>query len=267
MSYYLGLHRCPRRVSLAQRFKTLDGEDLDDSDYSIVGRLFHKLMEHYALDSFPDVAVEHESLVENLEYAEALRLYQGFREHYPTSDFGEVVGAEVQLPRNELEAKLVRETYGYDATGRLDLVSYLDADACDFVRQTRKLPLPGPGVYIWDHKVKSQRSKLLFYEWMLAPQFAWYPMLWDLLNPERPCRGVIVNGIVRHKTLDPEKSFPTLFIEKPDVYAQEMVKSIFASGQKILKDLGPDFANPAHCFDWHRVCPFLENGSCDRTNK
>jgi len=44
-----------------------------------------------------------------------------------------------------------------------------------------------------------------------------------------------------------------------------MVHSIVRDGARMLKERGEMWANPVHCFDFHRTCPHFFY--CDRTNK
>lgn len=258
MSYYTAGLGCIRRDTLAKK-TGLDGDETK------VGTYMHHLLEDYYRDpnAEPQMAVEFASLAEDPDANEALKLFSAYRKYFPADEFRDVVGIEPQAASNEEEADKLATVFGAPFTARFDMVVRLDEKDADFCRALRNIDVE-PGLYLVDHKTKKNRSHLLVPEMMLRPQFAAYQHAWNVLHEEK-CKGVIVNVMVRHKDPD-QDSFISLLVPPPNDTEIQMVKDIVRDGAAARALHGPMWANPAHCLEYFRLCPFLLNGDCDRTN-
>lgn len=250
ISYYQKLLGCINRATLSA------GEDNDseDSEDSAVGKAGHALLEHYHLDR-GGVALPFQSANADPAVAEALRLFAAYRDRYSPSSLGEVLGCEVPLAGSYA---------GVEVTARLDMVVQVDEDTRMRIFDQRGIMLDRDGVYIVDHKFKKANTRDLVPFFQTSPQFPHYMNLWNEAHPENPAVGALVNVIFRYKTVS-DNMFKLIPVQAPEPADIEFVKGIVRDGDRNLRERGPHWKNPIHCFDFHRTCPHF--WYCDRTNK
>jgi len=231
----------------------------DDAQAVDIGAAFHKILEHYYGGTLDNVAFN----TDLPSVVEALRLFAGYRERFPPTEFGRVVGCEVDFLFSESDSY---SPFGIKPfSGRIDMVVEPDEIACarlgDFNK--RNLALPGPGVYLLDTKTMGAKRKNLDWEYNNSMQFHAYMMAWNTLHSDTPCRGFIVNGVVRHKQLK-DASFFSKFIPPPTPEQQQAVRAHLQFAQILRNAHGDDFKNRTQCFSWGRICPHFTSGACKR---
>ena len=258
-SYYLSGAACPRKAQLDLEQKEM-GVVQTGGRAAQIGTMFHALMDVYYSKGTSDVVLELDDLELNENAGEAMRLFAEYTKRFPSSGFGEVIGSELQVPRDENEATRVREFLGVPFTLRLDLITELKGPEIPSLVQ-RRPELEGiePGVYIIDHKTSGARGKDDPIKYRISTQFIAYQMVWNHLNPDRPCKGMIANCVVRHKKLV-DNSFYSVIVPPP-TFDQQIGLKNFLGHTAVLMKTG--VANWAACYQWG-VCHHYTSGRCDR---
>jgi hypothetical protein len=251
ISYYQKLLGCIRRGTLSS-----EDDEYEDTDDSAVGKAGHALLEFYHRDG-GGVALPFQTTSADPALVEAVRLFAAYRERFSPTALGEVLGCELPF-----EAAYE----GIPVTARMDMVVRLGLDDIAAIKDSRGVDLSdlGPGVYIVDHKFKKAHNSDMVLNFQTSPQSAHYQNMWNLAHPDDKTRGMLFNVIFRYKTVS-EKMFKLVTAPPPDASDIAFVEGIVRDGSRELKTKGPMWANPVHCFDFHRTCPHFFY--CDRTNK
>lgn len=289
VSFHKNFHRCPMYAYLSGKApETLEkGEtepnldetqpDEDSGYFAHVGVLFHKLCELYYQDRLKDVIFEFAGDSEPVAWTEAIRLFNYYRTQFKNTEF-KVIGTEMPF---RFESN---PTFGVPLfTGRFDLMAEITAEHLQSLRERRAIPLLYPGAYVLDHKVKWRRNSKAAEEWDYLIQLWLYMMAWDLLHPENPCRGAIVNVVYAYKQHkhEPGKGTArcsagkicdgggakaeTFFVRPPGPQRREIARNFLKTANKLQTMLGYR-ANTEECFRFTgRVCQFHPSvgGPCD----
>lgn len=240
-------HGLSTRLSyLGCRRKTLYDQSKGSSGAAKVGVIFHKMLEIYYSKKMKDVVFKYQEGVEDPDYAEALRLFNAYRENFPPTELGKVLGCEVLV---ETDDPTVVGVAPY--TGRIDMVVELDQEACDQLLETRKLSV-NPGVYLMDTKTTSRMNKNLPLKYEHSLQVAAYQVLWNHLNPDTPCLGMIMNVVVRNK----KPTFFSTVVGYPPEHQRDVLAATLQECDRIKEQRGEDFVDITECFSFG-TCPHL----------
>lgn len=242
----------------------------DDASKGIgTGTLFHAFMElHYrGLDFAPD-EVNFIGSYNEEHRIEAVRLAEWYIPRFPNYELGRTVGTEMWLPEppeafakpNKAQLvlrKRVLDAFGIEYCAILDTVHKLNKRDLQRIKHTRGITLEEPGIYLCDHKTEARDG---FQDRLLnSRQFTGAMALWNLCRPAEPCRGMLVNVVVKTK----EIWNALLFIPPPEAADIEALKYRLSIGKEFLERL---YMNDANCFPYiGRPCDQILNGQCDRT--
>ncbi len=252
VSYWTSFLGCHEEYKLNQ-----EGEG--SSEAARVGTLFHKLCELYYNGTMEGAALQYAPGPQDADWLEAQRLFGAYRSIYPRDEFAGVVANELPLLATDLSK------YGVDQlTGRADMVVDVAEENCARINQTRKLDLT-PGRYLVDFKTKGQKKESLELEYQGSLQFHSYMMMLEDMG--MPVKGCFASVIIRHKKLEREKSFWSIYVPAPSEQDRIRVKNTLAKCMKMRDTFGIESnKNPDVCFTY-KACPHLLSGRCDRTPK
>jgi hypothetical protein len=258
ISYYST--RCARKARLDKMY---EGES---SFNARVGVVFHKLMELYYAGTLVDVALPLDDMAdyEHDPVQEALRIFAGYTVHHPVDEW-EVLHVEMGLPRlagqgNQLlEDRLaLLRIFSVPFTARIDMVVNIDAQHIDDFQKRRRLELPGPGVYLIDHKTTDKRDFNAIVKYDLNLQGVAYPLAFEAVTDIKPI-GTIFSQVVRHKKLVKD-SFNSFYVAYPN---QDRIEAVTSHIWRKHKYFQTDECNLDACVDWG-VCSHYMNGNCNR---
>ena len=195
-----GLHfwstagECPRKFQYKQML--LDTEPSwsppgteDKPNALMIGTLYHAYHEHgilsspYTFDYGVDTQYTHE---EN----EAWRLASFYKTQYPDWRVPQMKEFDLRLDVNWLSLPL---------TGRIDALVRIDGfiDGCSHRFEK--------GLYVWDYKTASAYNKWFVEEYRL--QVEDYCWKWNLLNPNDPVLGGVLDNVIKTKTPKAERHY------------------------------------------------------------
>lgn len=146
-------------------------------------------------------------------------------------------------------------------SGTVDSATLFDADDCELFERERGVKLL-PGRYLNDFKTKAKKDGTLVAKFLADAQFTGYHQLWTA-NGGEPLDGTLVHVLIRYKD-DRDDGFLTILVPPPDDYATLSWMSIIHEGARRRRQLGLNWVDPTHCFDYARVCPCY--GNCARHN-
>ena len=260
ISHYLDVAACARRAHL----KTQDSDERDGpppNTGATIGVIFHAIMEGY-YDGIPLSSIQlalDEKYDEDAK--EAWRLAVEYARRFGPQDF-EVLHLELLFPEEDdlVQAARIRQLFGVELTARLDMVVRIGEEHIEPLLQKR----PGlagivPGVYLWDFKTSYARDAHAALKWRMSPQFIAYPMMWDLLQPDTPCLGMVADVVIRHRKFKPE-SFESYLVRPPVEVQREGLIKWLGRVQKMEAARMPNWVS---CFNWG-PCRFYTDGICDR---
>lgn len=239
----------------------LDGLDPERRKpiYKLVGTIVHSLLEHYHGKGFGDVALETDNIV-NLERDEAIRLFDAYRKKVPAWAWGTPLGSEILLPRTDEEKSAITELLGVSPwKGIIDLVTELDQRCLDFWYDAFQLELPGPGVYVVDHKSMKQRHSDMLFEYTHGHQLPTYALVWKTLHKQHNVRGAIANCLIGNK----EPAFEQYFGPFPLPTQHMMIKQSLAQARR---NADTREKNSWACKSAYGFCGHYKSGKCDRVN-
>ena len=253
VSYWMAFLKCPKRYQY-ERQETMDERSPDGAPPAKeTGTLVHKLLELYYDPSLTDDHIlEYDEGNDNPAWHEALRLFEAYRERYPRNELGDVLHTELGL-----ESRDSLESFGVDKfTGKLDAIIYLDEEAVDVLTMVRPtLGVLNPGIYLVDHKTAKSNMSTLPTQVKASFQFTAYQMLYQERFPDLPIQGLIANYIFKHKNMDPDKSFRSLWVPPPSDEKKAALKETLAFAYDMKMRYGEGHANPAWCFIY-AGCPY-----------
>jgi hypothetical protein len=254
---------CQRRYFLSKKFP--DG--VGKSGPLRVGSIFHAFMEmyHKGQDRFmPPSRVKFANIPideEDKDRLEAQRLFVAYQAKYKPTDLGRVESVEHLIDDNVIGGA-AGEAVGFPGyTARLDLVTEVDDEDIEHIRNKCALNLRGPGYYAWDWKTVSWLNNIAIerYEHDLQPKY--YMMAWNAAYPDKPLKGMVIVVITKTKVPKIEH----VLLDLPRIGDTEMVKATSAKALRVLKGHKPPFeANPDRCFSFNKTCEFLKSGLCTR---
>lgn len=200
---------------------------------------------------------------------EAERIFKAYRIRFPPNELGKVVGVEYSLPEKvnsewnfeTVQARTVGEAVGiYPYSCQIDLAVDIKAKDVKRLRATRKLHLTKPGLYLVDHKTASSYGNAAMEKYIHDVQFTAYMMAWNAAYPEKQCKGMLVNVLIKTK----EPRFETILVPPPNKKSKAIVRKIANRASIYIKN-NYQAPNPDRCFDWGRSCKYLRSGECQRS--
>lgn len=291
LSYYDSWLKCRRQ-------KILDGlKGGFASTDAAIGGIFHKLVEIYYLGEFDKYVIDCTD-PKNPDWIEAVRLFAAYRKLFPPTEFTRVVAceqvanlgarekdeprflpgigmhsglSEFQAASTEwvLARRACQDKFGVPELGVIiDNVVDLDEECIKTLAVTRQLPPTlEPGRYLLDTKTKKQRDPNMETVALRLVQFKLYMMAAEDVPSIGPVKGLITNFVVRHKELEPKKSFVSTFVppitEADRIFVKSYLTKCRERSEYHLARGEKDPANPALC-QLYAGCPHLESGECNR---
>lgn len=261
ISYYSNAVRCPRKAKLDVLHRAArEPGDASPNYRADVGKIFHALCEIYYNTGERSISVELSDINMGEAPDEARRLFSAYTERFNRSDFARVIATELQLPAKEADVAVIASLLGVSPfTCRLDMAVEVAQEHCDVLYRKRGLVLT-PGVYLWDFKTKAAKGAGDELVYRHAPQFLAYQAVWNALNPETPCLGMVADCIVAHKKMV-DNSFYSILVPAPGPEQIAGLKRFLAYAQKQTELDEPNWLS---CFDYGRACPHLTSGACNR---
>jgi hypothetical protein len=258
MSKIMAADRCGRWSNLVEVNPEMD----ISGKGAKIGSVFHKLQHLYFEDKLSQYAIpvfEDTPRSEALaNIAEGLRVFYAIRKLFPRESFGEFVAAERLFGEDPFERELMGQTFGYALTGQHDLVTRLDAAACERLQEVTKLELL-PGIYIWDWKTSVMVDSHAVIGYPNSVQFNGYQVAWNVMNPYDQCSGMIGVNIARHKEITREKSVQWVHVPVPEEWVvdniRDTIKEAHLSKQRNKRRLSA-------CIHKYGVCEAMKLGIC-----
>lgn len=268
-SHYEKYYTCPKMATLDLEGAKMGIRSEADSVREVqIGVLCHAFLDAYhtgAIEKESDLVFDtsspHPSYAEPEWEERARDIMRQYIDLYPANSLGEIVVAERQIPDPEdpEEEKLVSSFYGkVPVTAKPDLLTLITEENQDSIEEARGIR-PEAGYYLVDHKTCGSISGFLLDKYRYSIQFMHYIKMWELVEPNYPIEGIIVNLISRNKKFDSH----TLILPTIDMMDESVVANFFNIAHDI-KTHAPGVANPQACFKFNRICKYLENGMCKR---
>lgn len=266
VSYWSVPALCGRKRKLMTEHKDVD--PIEDRTALNTGTYYHFLKEWWHKGKMPEDIVIDVDPVQDLDWAEAVRLFTWHRDFFPRDYWGTIVSVEMKMPVNDAHKQRVIDWVGHDeSTGACDLVVMMDAADVARISKDRDIELPGPGMYVIDHKTAGTRktdtdAKANYTESMQCLKYM--HMLQLAVAP--PVRGMIFDVLIKHRQL---RRYPDgrngssvqTFFAAPKQEDARIVKAAIDYG---MHQRETNLANPFACYSYGRECVFLSRGLCGR---
>lgn len=279
-SYYGTPASCGMKSRLYERYtEAKNEEELEEANeyeesYTKTGRkkvsgkragaFYHKLQELWRLGTIPSNLVIDASHVD-YDYQVACTSFNGYRQRFGANihNLGRVHSAEVTLPRNEAEAAIIKAAFGGKPfTIRYDLLTDISEADCYRIAAERNIAIPGPGLYIIDYKLLASIGKATGSKYTHEFQQMAYPVVYNLLNPEKPVRGMLTDVVARVQK--PEDKHFGLYLADASSDAYKIVRDGIAyAARQHLEGRANAFA----CQGTYGPCGHLTSGLCPRYGK
>lgn len=276
MSYWGDAAQCGRLANLKEANKepfapSVEGDDLNALS---VGNMYHVLHEvGLRGQAQGEIWDQTDIQVTDPDFIEAVRLYRAYQRDWGdvTKRWGcKLLGVEVKIPSTEAGTAEAKALFGDLTTGRLDAL--VEFDEVDTAYENTGLLLPGPGVYILDHKTAKSKQDRHQWEFQFGLQSITYMHIYNMEHPEAPMRGMIFDQIYKHKQIS---KYPLLskagdvkrdssyeaFLAIPHEGEEKVIQSLVQLGRKNVQE---DRTNPKHCFSSFKPCPMFTRGLCRR---
>lgn len=280
MSFYEQAATCGRKANLSAQhrdklvqIRASEAEEADGDDPLDIGTIYHQLMELGLRGQLDNEVWDQTDAAVSGNFLEAVRLYRAYAKDWtsPLEKWGaKLLGVEVAIPSTNAGKAAALALFGHVDTGRLDaLIRVTDPDGAF---QRTGLELPGPGVYLLDHKTGGRVSERDTWQFQFGNQSINYMYLYNLDHPEDPARGIIFDKIIRHATIrkEPELS-KTGTIKAGKSYhhylaqpLEDDIQAVKALIEKGAEEMRLDRANPSQCFSGFKPCYFFTAGICSR---
>lgn len=220
-----------------------------------VGIFYHLLQEHAS--SMPAAIWDATEQAFTPEFKEALRLYRAYQEKYISvrerwglTDYR----TEVALPETEAGKVMALEYFGGELTGRLDGVGRMGDAHAVRVAAAESLPLPGGGIYLFDHKTAARQSSNDVWTYECGLQACAYILLWNLEHPDTPCQGMIFDQITKTKIPQFRSFFVPAFMAEP-----ERIRNLIRIG---TRNMAENVCCPVGCKSAWGPCWHFKAGRC-----
>lgn len=247
--------------------------DPDKKTAFAVGAVYHKLHEMWAKGELSDDVLARVPPIYDASVALGLHLFLGWRAQWPINFWGEDVANELTLPLGEWAENTMRHELGTIVNAKPDRVVYMDRETVERVN-LRQSDIRREGYYMVDFKTTGADYDSIYYREGL--QNYWYPVAWELDNPDKPLEGFVYDLIRKPNARAKDQSItlanfpPPVFIPRRDrEHCFQTLKGLITQGMANLerareKNLG----NRSHCisigFGKVEVCPFFRR-ECDAT--
>ncbi len=276
MSYWGDAASCGRLANLKEKHKenqpaAVEG---DDPNALTVGNMYHVLHEVTLRgQAVGEIWDQTDTMVADPDFVEAVRLYRAYQRDWGdvTKRWGcKLLGVEVKIPSTPQGEAAARDLFGDITTGRLDAL--VEFDEVDTAYENTGLLLPGPGIYILDHKAAKSRQERHQWEFQFGLQSVTYMHIYNMEHPEAPMRGMIFDQILKHKEIS---KYPVLnkqgdvkrdssyeaFLATPHEDEEKVIQALVQLGRKNVEE---NRTNPKHCFAGFKPCPMFTRGLCRR---
>jgi len=231
-----------------------------------VGSILHALLELYYTRGkqhpFDACAVKYTqdsgdvADVDDNARIEAERLFRAYRMRFPPDELGKVLHAEVTVA----DSPAMDEAVGVSPfTIKPDLVVSLTGLQAKRLRATRGISIKS-GRYIVDHKTDAAKWKIMYPRYFHDLRFTAYMVGWNAARPACKVDGLIVNSLVKTTAVN----FVTIVIPLPGRTETEALHRFMLDAQRIQAQSLHE-PNATRCFDYNEVCPFLADGTCNRS--
>ena len=257
MSYYSVAARCGRKANLdtarREQFRDANAPAPATKNHFVVGSVYHKLQElaHGPVNDLPIIDLNERWANPNV--AEGVRLFKGWLRTWGAGFWGRTVAVEEHLEDTE--------TFGVPVTAALDMVVYMDTEACERAKR-RGLTLE-PGHYIVDWKTADGPSNGVAYSEGI--QALWYCYVWNNQHPNMPVNGIIFD-VVNKRSRRKDRSvllddFQAHFVPCGLERADDALRGLILQGHQNAVENRP---NRAECISWQGdICPYRLSGECD----
>lgn len=268
-SYYSTANRCGHKARLQAEQKLLGDDGIRESTYQLLkGTATHAQLEAYYRNVDVECALTKPDELQ--AWADAALLTDAYMAQFPREEAGRFVEAEIVYPNTEATIERIRGCFLEPYTIKPDLVTYAD-DATIAGWRSRGIYAPEEGLYLWDHKSAGSNNKSADELGLqLNEQFLSYLMTWNICNPDRPAKGLIVNKCVQTMTKPKDGSQPrptgnhsfySLLVMPPNLEEQE---AIIAQIQRDARAFEAGEMNRRACVEFNRVCIMYTSGLCRR---
>ncbi len=268
-SYWRNANTCQKRIWLEEKYGR--PEILKPS--AAVGTVLHALLGKYHGGSFsPFAEYDDADIIRTLEEfgadgpkltAKALGTFNRYKAIVAPDEWGEVQAIERQIPKPETgEADLLQKTGWYDATGAMDLLTYVDSNCTENLASKWGLYLQH-GLHQWDFK--TWESALFKRDLPTSTQTGFYKHLASATGLNIAASHLI--AICRWETEGKSKN-PTFPVEIIDTEKldYETTQASVQRGHKLL-EMFPGQANPFACSKGFDGWPCDFRFDCDRRSE
>lgn len=274
LSFWSEAAKCGKRALLYEERRahwdddpsSVPAFDPDKKSAFAVGSVYHKLHEMWAQGQLSDDLLARVPPIYDASVALGLHLFLGWRAHFPVNFWGQDVAIELTLPLGEWAENTMKHELGAVVNAKPDRVVYMDREALERVNQ-RHPEIRREGFYMVDFKTTGADYDSIYYREGL--QNYWYPVAWELDNPDKPLEGFVYDLIrkpnprAKDQTITRD-NFPTpVFIpHRPRDLSFQTVKGLIAQGRANLeRSREKGLGNRSHCisigFGKVEVCPFF----------
>ncbi len=264
------LYNEERRARWREDPSTIPPFDPDKKTAFAVGGVYHKLHELWAKGKLDDELIGAAGPFYDASGALAWHLFMGWREHWPKDFWGKDVAIEQTLPVGDYAEREISAELGEVVNAKPDRVVWLEEEELERARQ-RCPELISRGYYMLDHKTTGGDYDEIYYREGL--QNYWYPVAWELDNPDKPLQGFIYDIIrkpnprAKDQAIGPH-SFHAVFIPRRErAGALDVVRGVVPQGREnIQRARDKGLGNRSQCvsigFGKVEVCPFFHR-ECD----
>ena len=272
VSFWSKASKCGRLAILDQQHAE-ERQATEDLDALSVGVYYHALQEvGMRGQAAGEVWDQTDSQVEDKNWQEALRLYRAYQRDWgtPLGRWGaDLISVEEKIPGTPAGEALVKSLFGDVTTGRVDAVIRINDPELTY--QNTGILVPGPGIYLLDHKSAKSRQQNHEWEYRFGMQSILYQHVYNLEH-EEPCQGMIFDILMKHKdiTKGPQlsksgeirrESSYNAIMAVPEHDAERIIKALVQAGKHNVDN---DKAVPSHCFAGFSPCRHFTSGRCSR---
>lgn len=288
--YWKRYDECAKRSWFDDQKNSKPGEEWFPGEYvqpTRCGSMMHAIARVYHGPKWKDgCALVWDSYKNDPDWIRAMHMFGAYSAKYPHDEFGTDVEFEgnfafgahtvqdAQSAHDELRLKQQKfcvENFGVpDYTGAWDSLAKLDAKQVSRLEKIRDISLLGEGKYMHDLKTTRYQSSYKEEFAQYSEQFVGYCAAHDILYPDDPVRGVIVDVVPRDHAKNGKPNVQvdhlfSIFVKAPNEKQKAQFRNAMARRYKKFLTFGPECVNTALCFAWNRVCPHI--AKCPRMSE
>lgn len=224
---------------------------------SRVGTILHALLELYHTGK-DTRSVRFEPQQAQWDLIEAERVFAAYQGAMARGVFGEVLGAELKVAGEPVEAAVGYAPY----SATIDLACRLSERDCARLNAAHSLEL-SPGVWLVDHKSSSRGGGTFVEKQTANLQLQAYQLAWNASEYAAsigPAVGAIANALITTKV----PQFYMLQVHAPSPVDKTSLAALWRRVRlEIAND--PKAANPTSCYKFGNACHHLQQGLCSRS--